>query len=399
MRNAFFRKHKADLIGSFLLGSVLLLGGCVPGPMGKYYKPHMDAGTQQHYTGTVCQGQAGPPAVLHVTLASGVKVRIDTIRERMLTWPFGEVPKQGRPLHIALDIPRGTTVRFEGSTARVSEDGGKTWRSLRFHARVTADVAVPDGVRMADQAPTSTAMIESDHFRAQASLYYSLPKYVPQTFSMTVPAIDIAGGPMLSETRFDARAEPDPSSSDHGSLIYTTPESRALLKRRFAECEAEVKAGTKGLRCKNILEYDDGGFKRNVGPFSMRGRWYVFNVEGGSPFEGRLHLEYKYPLDWQFVGDALQLRDGQGETKSISLHGLTLFLRYGIPFDTAVRGVNDVEYGGDTKLGLETNLGHEEAWAYRVQLPPLLINGKPYRLPPIDLKKHVFEFGLWPFNC
>jgi hypothetical protein len=44
-------------------------------------------------------------------------------------------------------------------------------------------------------------------------------------------------------------------------------------------------------------------------------------------------------------------------------------------------------------------LGTEELPRYFIKLPPLLINGKPYQIKPIELERRLFDFGLEPFNC
>ena len=374
------------------------LAGCIPGPLGKYYQPHMASGSPSRYSGTACHGQAGPPAVLHVTLASGVKARIDA------RWQHETSASPGRPLHVELEIPHGATVRLRQRTARVSEDGGQTWRPLPLHANVSAEVSVSNRVVMADVAPTDAAAVRSSDFRASAMLTYSLPDYVPRRFTLLIPAMRVAEGGSWPETRLEAWARRRPESyagqyRDHHELIYTTPGSRARLAKRLSSCRAEVRAGKQGLHCDNLWRYDTGGFRRNVGPFSLSGRWYVFDVEGGKPFNGVLRVEYRQPLDWAFEQDRLQLRDQRGEVRSIPLRGLVLSLRYAIAADAKVRGVNDARHSGDTTLSLTGNLGRGEARSYRVRLPPMRIDGVTYRPPPITLEKHAFQIGLWPFNC
>lgn len=397
------RKHLAPVAACIALCAAVLMTGCVPFPMGKYYKPHMATGTAQHYSGTACHGQAGPPAVLHVSLPAGVEARINALSGDIPEPVLGARTGTYRPLHIVLNIPRRTSVQFAGTAARLSEDGGRSWRYIHMHARVTADVSVSGPVVMATLAPTSPAAILFGRIEARAMMDYSLPHYVPQSFTLLIPSIRVAGGPILPETRLRAHAELRPESykgqfRDHHHLIYTTPESRARVKREIADCQAEVKAGKTGLHCDYILIANLGEFKKTLGPFSLSGRWNVFDVEAGSPFRGFLRLAYTRPLDWEFARKSLQLRDGQGKTRSVPIRGLRLFLRYEIQADTTVHGSND-DRASKTMLALTVNLGRREARSYRIQLPKLRINGTLYTLQPIDLQKHVFELGIWPFNC
>ena len=376
----------------------LALGGCIPAPLGRYYQPRMDSTAAQRYTGTECHGQAGAPAVLHLDLGQGVKLRVDALR------PRGAAQGQGRPLHLTLDIPRGATVQWDSASAQLSMDGGRTWRDLPLHASVSAERKMPWRVDMAQLAPTPVAAIRPGSFHANASLDYSVAGYVPRRFELEMPAMRMAGKTASVAMRIDARAQQRPESykgeyRTHHSLIYTTPESRARLARRLAACQAEVRAGVKGLHCDNLRIYDDARFERSEGPFRVSGRWYVFDVEGGTPFQGEMHVQYQAPLDWSFVRRALVLRDPNGATRSIAPSCWTLYLGYDIAPATPVRGVNDAPHAPATSLSMRADLGEAEAARYLVRLPELRIDGKRLQLPLLELARHLLDFGLEPFNC
>ncbi len=394
----FARKRASRLAQGILLLAVMALSGCIPAPLGKYYQPSMDIRAPKHYSGTDCHGQAGAPAVLHVSLGDGVNLRIDAMRPR-------ETPSgKGRPLHLVLDVPPGTTVQWDNATARVSPDGGHEWRDLPLRASVRAQRQMPWRVAMADLAPTSVSAIKSGSFRATATLDYSFAHFVPRRFAMVVPAIRIVGGSTVGEASFEARAQQRPESypgeyRTHHSLIYTTPESRARLKTRLGDCQAEVREGVKGLHCDGIPVYDEGRFERSEGPFTVSGRWYVFDVEDGTPFNGELQFEYEVPIDWSFSRQALQLQDPDGPARTVASRDWTLYMSYDIAPETAVRGVNDTRFASATTLSLEADLGAGEVAAYLVKLPDLRINGKRQQLPLIELGKHLLDLGLEPFNC
>lgn len=374
---------------------VLLLAGCIPAPMGKYYRPSMQ-GLSTSYSGSDCHGQAGAPAVLDAELAPGVTARVDAM-------VLSGTREASRTLHIVLSIARGTEVQFMGNTLQIAK-GRDAWQTLRVPIDVSAARLIPSGVVMAEIAPTATSAIDSATFRARAVFYYELPHYVPEQFTMSVPAIRVVGDGTVPAATFDAVKQRRPERykgeyRDHQSLIYTTPESRARLAQKLEACRSAVAARAKGFHCENLPLYDDGGLIRSMGPFALTGRWYVFNVEEGKPFNGELSIEYKKPLDWAFVSDELTLQDNSGQVTRVSLQTMRVFFSYEAPLDTAVHGVNDTSPSDATTLSIQVPLGTAEGSNYRIKLPPMRVNGTVYQVPPIDLEKRLFDIGLEPFNC
>ena len=380
-----------------LVGVLLALGGCIPAPVGKYYQAQMSL-SGARYSGSACHGQSGAPAVLHVTLAPGVDARIDAM-------PVHGADAGGqRPLHIAFEVPRHTTLRFGGRVARVSVDDGRTWRDLPLRASVRASVSVADRVAFTSWAPTALGAIEPGTFEARAALSYQLPHYAPQRLTMTIPAIVLADGAELAATQVEAQRQERPESypgeyRTHRSLIYTTAASRAALVQRTLECQRRVAAGDRTLHCDNLRIYDPGGFKVANGPFAISGQWSVFDLEGGAPFTGELQVAYRQPLDWRFAQARLQLLDEQGRTTDVPIQALRLSFSYDLPLDAAVQGVGNTPISNATAMTLLGSLGDAEAPRYLVQLPTLIVNGTVVPLPPIDLRRHLLGFELAPFNC
>jgi hypothetical protein len=37
--------------------------------------------------------------------------------------------------------------------------------------------------------------------------------------------------------------------------------------------------------------------------------------------------------------------------------------------------------------------------AFRLQLPPFIVNDKPHVISPITVEYRAFDFGIYPFNC
>lgn len=384
-----------NLLRFGLWAMLLLLAGCFPAPLGKYYKPSM-ATISAHYSGDECHGMAGAPAVMEVSLAPGIQARIDAMRLH------GAEKSSGRVMHIVIGLPLGTTIQFTGAAAKVRENKQGAWRDIPLKAVVTAAVRTGPRVRMADIAPSPVQAIDAHDFHASATLYYSLPDYVPEQFTMTLPAIEITGGGTIAPARFEAHAQQRKESypgeyRDYRSLIYTTVESHAILEEQLARCRAMVPAGTEQERCKYLLSFDEGGFVRTLAPFVLSGRWYVFKVGPGKPFNGELRLKYTRPLDWGFKEDRLLLQDEHGQDRAISFNSMAVYMFYAVPPDTLLHGVNSS--ASKTELSLDMELGTSEAGSYQVQLPAMRVNGRLYDLPTINLEKHLFDIGIEPFNC
>lgn len=394
MIHPFLRRLALFNLLRFALWAVpYLLVGCIPAPLGKYYKPSV-ADIPSQYSGNECHGMAGAPAIMEFPLAPGIQARVDAIRVQ------GASETSGRVLHIEIELPLGNDIQFTSPTAKIREDDNGVWQALPMEVTLSAAVRTGGRVRMADIAPSLVQAIDPNDFYANATLDYSLPNYVPEQITMTLPGIRIDGGNIIAPARFEAHSkqrEPTYKGEyrDNWSLIYTTPESQARLEKRLSNCAAKGSPGTANERCKYLYGFDEGGFVRTLDPFSVSGRWYVFRP--GLPFNGELKLEYHHPMDWEFVSDTLSLQDDNGKSNAIPLNSMSLYFHYVIPLDTPLHGVNRPP--SKTKLEINGNLGTSEASRYQVQLPALRVNGKLYALPRIDLEKHLFDFGIEPFNC
>lgn len=379
------------------LAVTVALGGCIPAPVGTYYEPLIGL-RDVHYTGAACHGQSGAPAVAQVALAPGVQARIDAMELH------GAPPLVGRPMHIGLDVAPGTDIQFEGREARISVDGGRTWRPLALRVSVGATVSTPFGVAMAPWAPTSLDAIVPGTFAARAYLAYSLPDFAPDRLTMTIPAIELDSGIELSEMAFDARQEPKHDGADIAGgaprqLIYTTAASRHRLAQRVVDCQRKITGGNKGLHCDRIRDYDDGGFESVDGPFTVSGRWYVNGAADRAPLNGELQIEYRQPLDWRFARGSLLLRDAQGRSRYVPTTAMRMTFDYDIALDAKVRGLDNVPLSSPTTVNIVGELLPLDVPMYRVQLPTLKVNGTRVKLPPIDFRRRLLGFELAPFNC
>ncbi len=180
------------------------------------------------------------------------------------------------------------------------------------------------------------------------------------------------------------------------SLIYTTKESEQALASKYSRCTSE----TPNRKCDQILMYDEGEFNVDRAGFKFSGRWYVFDVEKHSPFNGNIDIRYDKPVKWKFSDDKIRITDlSSFAERTYQFETFPLYLRYNVPLDTPVRGVDDSPYSKGTTISINSSLGEEELARYFIRLPALLLNGKTYSLKPIELEKRLLDFGLEPFNC
>lgn len=384
-----------------LLACLTSLGGCLPAPLGKYYKPYYPDSSAT-YSGDACGGKAGAPAALTLALADGVSLSINAWRS------YGEKSRLDRPLHISLQLPKDVRLQFLSDEIRVGgkadDEGQKISAPLDIFASVMLDS--DQFVDLQKIAPTpfpnAGAGPAVDNFSATTALYFSWQdNFVPSELAMDLPAIVVEGQKPMPPIRLLARAkkrlETYPGQYQRSSsLIYTTEESERALALKYARCTKE----TPERKCDNIPRYDDGRFSLEQQGFQLSGRWYVFDVEKHTPFSGELVLRYQAPVKWKFASNQIRITDLASQAERVyRFTQFALHFGYQVPLTTPIRGVNEAPYSDSTKVSINASLGSEELPKYFIRLPPLLINGKTYRLAPIELEKRSLDIGLQRFNC
>ena len=385
-----------------LLTVLGFLGGCIPAPMGKYYKPIYPDATAR-YSGDECHGQAGAPASLSFVIA-GVTINVTTIRT------YSEKDRKDRPLRISIAVPTGTQIQFLSNEIRISNSLQDQGRSISPDFDIAASVAmasdeVADFSKIAP-TPFSSAKTKdlAKNFSASTWLNFSWKdNFVPSAFSMEIPPILLLDSvqadrlPIILPAKAKKRLARYPGEyKSQTSLIYATNESESALAEKYAKCISE----TPDAKCGNVLIYDEAGFKLEKNGFKYSGRWYVYDVERHTPFSGEIKIEFKQSVRWKFASNRIRLIDSSTNAEKVyTFDSFPLHFNYQVPIDTPIRGVNNDTYSKVTTASINSSLGEEESSKYFVKIPPLLINGKRYEVAPIELEKRVFDFGLEPFNC
>lgn len=387
----------------FTLCIIAFLAGCVPAPMGKYYKP-IYPDTSAKYQGNECSGTAGALASLTWTIADGVTLSITTART------YGEKNRQDRPLRISIGVPFGTRVQFLSDEIRVSNSLQEEGKTIPSEIYISAAVLLASNevADMAKIAPTPITANQSNqqikNFSATTWLNFSWrDNFAPSAFTMEIPPIVLVDSPQVDNQpiNLEAKAKKRPERypgeyKSETSLIYATQESESALAEKYTKCLNE-KPDT---QCKNILIYDEAGYQVEKNGFKFTGKWSVYSVEKKTPFTGEIKIDYTKPVRWRFAANRVRIIDAENRTeRTYVFDSYPLHFKYQVPISTPIRGVNNLTFTKPTTASIESSLGTDEYSRYFVKMPPILINGKQYQIQPIELEKRTFDFGLEPFNC
>lgn len=386
-----------------ITGGVLLLSGCIPAPLGRYYKPVYPEPAAT-YSGDLCYGQAGAPAVLTVPLADGVTFTVRATSRQ------GGTREGARQVDLSVRVPPGVRFQFTAPYIRVSPDDASPSASAPLTMAVSATLRLPSRARVEPLrlAPTPLTTPQGTPIYSDYSAYTGWTTswgdgFVPKAIHLTLPTVMRPGRPDWPvEVQAQARQRPERfpgESKGHTSLIYVTAASDARAAERHRQCLAE---GRSASACQAILTYDDGGFQIEDEHMTLQGRGYVYHVERATPLRFELTLRMQAPTAWQLADDQIRVRSLPDQTeKRHAFAHLNLSMRYRVPLDSPVFLPLERSSGPRAVIELDTQrpLGTQEASRYEVSLPPVEINGQRYTLPPIQLERHSLDFGLLPFNC
>lgn len=379
------------------------LAGCIPAPMGKYYKPiYPDASAK--YIGDECYGHAGAPATLSFIIADGVIFNITTIRT------YGEKDRIDRPLRISIGVPTGTQIQFLSKEIFVSSSLQDKGKSISPDINIAASVIMDSNeiVDFSKIAPSQFFSAEKNelvrNFSAATWLSFSWKdNFVPSAFSMEIPPIQLIDSmqddhvPIVLLAKAKKRLDRYPGQyKSQTSLIYSTSESESALTEKYAKCISEKPEA----KCENILIYDEAAFKVEKNGFNYSGRWYVYDVERRSPFNGEIKIEFENTFRWKFASNKVTIVESSSKVEKVyAFDRFPLRFNYEVPINTPIRGVNNQTSSKTTTISINSSLGTEELPRYFIKMPPVLINGKQYEIAPIELEKRMLDFGLEPFNC
>ncbi len=361
------------------------LAGCLPAPYGPYYQPTY-ANPEAQVVKAYCGGKAGPPTGLSTPLAPGVRLQINASDAARLPPMLG--------LQFRLDP--GALVQFQANTLAVG-DGTAEVRmpgSLRVssQARVPADQPI-DMVALGPIDPSawrSTPGLAAPQAVVGTGFAGGVPGTRPDWLVLQWPAIRWADGSM---TTFEpVRLEAQLSRS--GWLEYRSAQESAGLKDRYAQCIKD----TPQRNCMNILQSYENGFTLRAGTATLTGRLLI--TDPAKPrLDTYIRLELSGTQAWRWAQAHALMTDGSSGAvtqQPLGVSAVTVF-HPSLPLTTPLRG--PVAATGDAAAYLEVPLQPAAAQHYRIQLPPLDVNGQRVQPLPIELQRRVLDGGIEPFNC
>lgn len=389
-------------VSCLILGTVM--AGCAPVPLGSYYKPLYPAATPQQvsYRGDQCHGASGAPVTLRLILAEGVELQLGSRPA-----PGGD----GRELMLEIELLPGRQLQFAHHQIAIQRDQSP-WETIsapdwQLHSRLPVDARQPIDVAALSATPDLLAGPDAPSLEGTLSASYSFKPFMPEHIEVDLPGIQVSTAPTLNVAApsVTARAMARPELyegqyRDTRSLVYRTSSQQHVLDQKLQACRS---SGQTARQCQRLLDADDGRLQLHQGAFTFDSRWYLYDTRRHEPFRGELSIRFEQPLRWQLDPPRVRVRDpGQPDVSHEHiLDTAWLTLAYNAPFGSRVQLAPGLPASGTlagTRLRLELPLPGPAA-VYRVQLPPLLINGKSQPLKVFELERRRFDMGLMPFNC
>jgi hypothetical protein len=367
---------------------VMPLAGCVVTPYGPYRRPSAEHPSVR-YKGAWCNGVAGPPAVIELTLAPGVLLSAAAQRD------YVERDRPELPLRITLTLPP-TPARFADDRLQVLA-GGKAVGSapqvsVFRYARLPADAWI-DPVRVRPSGAVADGLAYSGPY-GSATLQFSVgPGFTADRIVVEGVAIDQAGRRIALPTFEMTRPVSERSKSD-----FTSAAMQARLRARVAECQREVEQRGSKRDCAAIVDYAPHSFDLDEPEARFHGRFYRFDGRADQPLNGEVIITPKRPERWRLASSRIDIVDvANGSRRTAALERISVAVSDRVALDTALFA-GPVDGTGDARMSVEVLLPGSTG-DFELQLPALLLGAQRIDVPSIRFDKRSFDGGIEPFNC
>lgn len=364
----------------------LVLTGCVPAPLGSYFRPSLPAfaSDKVSYRGDMCYGASGAPVSLQATLDGGVVLSVASQHT------------SGKPLQlaIAMTLPAGHRLRMQSSQLSVSRHGqpdqdmAAAWQVSSSGTLPASGLSWP-GLRPTPDWPADPA-VTPPGFSARVSVGYRLPEFTPQHLRLVLPALMI-DKLAIADRPIDLIGM---VSAVGVQRIYRDLPLQQAYQATLAHCDGEPPSRS-GLSCAQVADLRHDTFRLLQGPLVVTGRVWQFHPGEDQELQGNLNYAIPSPMSVRWQTDRLRLQAEDGRWREVELTQARYSLRYDAPLDTMLAATATAPIGASTLLTLDDTPLDQ----YRITLPPAMLDGHRIDFPPIELVRHRFDFGLLPFNC
>jgi hypothetical protein len=375
------------------------LGGCIPAPLGSYYKP-IAAQNNPRYAGDLCQGAAGAPVSMVLELTDGATLSIAT----------RPAPASGHSDSLTLLVEvalRGETrMQWSDATVTVSADNDAA-RRFTPDWQVSGSRPLPPSGRI-DWSRLSPApdlfqpgLPTPQDFSARLEASFAWPATAPAQLEVALPGFSTAAH-TTSPLTFTLDAMQDGVGTAPGSIRYRTAQLARQQTALAAACALDAPAA-RPISCAELASMKTETFSFPHGPLTVSGRWWIYDPAHRDPLRGQLEFQFSDALDLDWTHSQITVRaragDAAGEVRRIELGSLTAYSRFRAPLTTELVGGTAAEPAGATRASFQIDLGNARPSRYRIALPPIRVDGKTLPTRTIELERRRFDVGILPFNC
>ncbi len=367
-------------VSASVFGS-MLISGCLPAPMGAYYLPSY-ADPSMRATKAYCGGQVGPTTGLKASLAPGVELAVDA-RKATSSAPT---------IDLKFDLEPGVSFKFLDDAAQVGAGDALARQALPL--RVFQQLSIPADETV-DLTGMSSPMAKSGPQSAEPAANIRtgwLQSPVDLRSGRLIlrwPDLQWADGRATSFADIELEAE-----TRSGWTVYRSAQELARLKAAHEKCVKD----TPKNQCGNILDAYQNGFTVQADGVTMTGRLLVTELTRPR-LDAYIGISLSRAQRWRWSEPRAVLVDaGSGATTQQPLDTMHVSVNMaGLPLSTSV--LASPAASAITSAYLVASLDPAGARRYRVQLPPLEVDGRRVDPPPIELERRLLDVGIVPFNC
>lgn len=375
----------------------------IPVPRGSYYKP-IAANDNPRYAGDLCQGAAGAPVSMALDLADGASLSVAT---RPAT-AAGQ--SDGLTLQVEIALRGETRMQWTDSAVTVSPENGAA-RRFTPDWQVSGNRPLPPSGRV-DWSRLSPApnlfqpgQPTPKDFSARLATSFAWPTFAPARLEVVLPGFRSAAQSVGPRT-FTLNAMQDgvgaTSSPGRRSIHYRTG-ALARQQTALAEACAREAQAPQHVSCAERASMKTETYAFPHGPLTVSGRWWIYDPTRNDPLRSQLEFQLSEALEPDWTHPQITVRagtgDAAGDVRRIDLGAFTAYSRFRAPLTTELVGGNAAAPAGVTRASFQLDLGTARPSRYRVELPPIRIDGQTLPARTIELERRRFDVGILPFNC